>query len=370
MKKPPPSSEVEILHTAMKRLEEALRGRATLHEMPPIPGVFMDASMGIIGVKPKHGDDSQIALFYTKAIRLPGRFSQAVDSLDVLREKASRPRSPITNQLDLIAIPHMPPKAADLCRREGLNFIDLCGNMYIDIPPWLLIDISGRPNIFRDHRPTGAFSKKGSRITRALLNRPKHRWSQVELARVVRVSEGYTSKILQALESDGYVRRLPGRVELIDAEGLLESWRTRWKIRQCDRVTAFFWKGDRPDAEHRLALDLVESGLPDLQVALTGPSAANIMAPHADYRITGLYTSRALSSEELANHEIQLVDEGENLWLIEPRDEGVFDFLDHTKDGVPYVGAVQAYVDLWSFPGRVEEAAIVLREQQILGHLR
>jgi len=370
MKKPPPSSEVEILRSCMKRLEEALRGRATLLEMPPIPGVFMDASMGIHGVKPEHGDDSQIALFYTKAIRLPGRFSHAVDSLDILREQAKKPRSPLSDQFDLIAIPHMPPKTADLCRQEGLNFIDLCGNMYIDIPPWLLIDISGRPNIFRDHRPTGAFSKKGSRITRALLNRPRHRWSQTELARVVRVSEGYTSKILQSLDAEGYVRRQVGRVELIDAEGLLESWRAHWKIRRSDRTTAFFWKGDRPDAEHRLALDILKSDLPDLQVALTGPSAANVLAPHADYRITGLYTSRALTSEELASHEIELVAEGENLWLIEPRDEGVFDFLVHTDDGVPVVGAVQAYVDLWSFPGRAEEAATVLREKHILGPLR
>lgn len=370
MKKPPPTSEVEILRSAMERLKQAIEGRASLEEFPPPVGVCMDASMGIVGLRVDHGGETRTCALYTKAIRLPGRFSQAVESLDRLRVEIARPRPPSSDQFDLIAIPHMPPKAAKMCRQQGLLFVDLCGNMYIDFPPWLLIDISGRPNVFRDHRPTGAFSKKGSRITRALLNRPSHRWRQVELSRVVRVSEGYTSKILQAMEADGFVRRQLGTVEVIDAEGLLESWRVRAKIRQGDRTTAFFWKGDRPNAEHRLALDLLSSELPDLKIALTGPSAANVLAPHADHRITGLYTSRSLTSEELASHGIELVDEGENLWLIVPRDDGVFDFLVPTEDGVPLVGAVQAYVDLWSFPGRVEEAAAVLLEKQILGHLR
>lgn len=252
----------------------------------------------------------------------------------------------------------------------------------------------GHPNRFQRHHISGAFSKKGSRLTRALLCRPDAAWVQRDLSSTVGLSEGYTSKVVQALEKEGHVRRTGGAIEVIDAEVLLDVWRTRSRIAPGDRMSAYFWGQTRQAAERQLAHHLAT--LPDLQFAFTGPSAAYELAPHADYRISGLYVSRPLTAEEMATHKIELVDEGSNLWLIVPKDRGVFQFGTHADGmpgegpfdyewnrdgdvvhdgimsaagratvGIPVVNAVQAYVDLHSFPGRAREAAEELKRNLI-----
>ena len=385
--KPDLPMEDEILHRALQILESALDSRAGLKRVSGA-GRRPGGSDATLEVVPSFKSDLDRQVLKIESVRFasPARLRTIVSRM--LDEVPSTTRV-------LLAVPYMSPEAASVCRQAGALFIDLCGNRYLDLPPWLLIDVSGRPNQFQRHHISGAFSRKGSRVTRALLGRREPPWSQKELSRTVGLSEGYTSKIVGALEREGIVRRRSS-IEVIAPDELLEAWRMRSKIGLGDRTPAYFWGRARPAAEHLLAQQLAT--IPDLRFAFTGPSAAWELAPHADYRISGLYISRPLTEEELARHEIKLVDEGENLWLVVPKDEGVFQFGSRAEGmpgegpfcynwirdgdvvysgattekglaevGIPVVSAVQAYIDLWSFPGRSREAAEELKRKLLTG---
>ena len=382
--KPDLPMEDEILHRAIEILESILDGRARLkpvsdvHQRRGEPEAMLEVVPSF-----KIDMDRQVLMVETVRFASPARLR------GILSRVMDEVSSPATRVL--VAVPYMSPKAASECRQAGVQFIDLCGNRYLDLPPWLLIDVSGCPNLFQRHHISGAFSRKGSRITRALLGR-RESWSQKELSEGVRLSEGYTSKVIQALEKEGFVRRGRGSIEVIAPDALLDAWQARSKIGPGDRTLAYVWGQNRQEAERSLAQHLAT--IPDLQFAFTGPSAAYELAPHADYRISGLYISRPLTVQERTRHEIDLVNEGENLWLVVPRDEGVFQFgsraegmpgegpfcYDWARDGnvvhsgaasgtgltevgIPIVNAVQAYVDLWSFPGRSREAAEELKRK-------
>ena len=387
--KPDLPMEDEILHRVTQILERALEGRAVLKR---VPGASRrrggpDAAFEIVPSF-KSDPDRQVLLVETVRLASPAR----------LRTVLSRvlDHIPSPSAKVLVVVPYMSPEAASVCKQAGALFIDLCGNRYLDLPPWLLIDVSGNPNQFRRHHISGAFSRKGSRVTRALLARREPPWSQKELSGVVGLSEGYTSKVVGALAREGLVRQRHGSIEVTAFDELLEAWQARSKIGPGDRTPAYFWGRTRPAAEHLLAQHLAT--IPELRFAFTGPSAAYELAPHADYRISGLYTSRPLTEEELDRHEIKLVDEGENLWLVVARDEGVFQFGSRaegmpgggpfcyewirdgnvvhagdttgtrpTKVGVPIVSAVQTYIDLRSFPGRSREAAEELKRRLLNG---
>ena len=378
----------EILLRALQILKSALDSRAGLKRVSGA-GRRPGGSDATLEVVPSFKSDLDRQVLKIESVRFasPARLRTIVSRM--LDEV------PSTSTKVLLAVPYMSPEAASVCRQAGALFIDLCGNRYLDLPPWLLIDVSGHPNQFQRHHISGAFSRKGSRVTRALLGRREPPWSQKELSRTVGLSEGYTSKIVGALEREGIVRRRSS-IEVIAPDELLEAWRMRSKIGLGDRTPAYFWGRARPAAEHLLAQQLAT--IPDLRFAFTGPSAAWELAPHADYRISGLYISRPLTEEELARHEIKLVDEGENLWLVVPKDEGVFQFGSRTvgrpgrgpffyewdpdgtvvrsgekngvglaEVGIPVVSAVQTYIDLWSFPGRSREAAEELKRKLIPG---
>ena len=381
--------EDEILHRALQIIERALEGRAVLKQVPGA-GRQRGGQDTTLEVVPSFGSDGDGQVLMGETVRLasPARLRT------VLSRVQDHVPSPSTRVL--VVVPYMSPEAASVCRQAGALFIDLCGNRYLDLPPWLLIDVSGNPNQFRRHHISGAFSRKGSRVTRALLARQEPLWSQKELSGTVGLSEGYTSKVVGALAREGLVRRHRGSIEVSAFDELLEAWRARSKIGPGDRTLAYFWGRTRPAAEHLLSRHLAT--IPDLLFAFTGPSAAYELAPHADYRISGLYISRPLTAEELARHEVELVDEGENLWLVVPKDEGVFQFgsraegmpgggqfcyewvrdgnVDHSGDttaagfaevGIPVVSAVQAYVALRSFPGRSREAAEELKRKLLTG---
>jgi hypothetical protein len=58
---------------------------------------------------------------------------------------------------------------------------------------------------------------------------------------------------------------------------------------------------------------------------------------------------------------LRAVEQGENVWLVVPRDEGVF--YRKVERGAWCVHPVQVYLDLLAHPERASEAAAHLREE-------
>ncbi len=82
------------------------------------------------------------------------------------------------------------------------------------------------------------------------------------------------------------------------------------------------------------------------------------------FRLVTLYVSVWPPDETLADLRLRGDVEGGNVWLVHPKDEGVF-MGSATHLGVRHVSTVQTYLDLQSQPERSEEAAEQLRRKHL-----
>ena len=109
------------------------------------------------------------------------------------------------NPILIIASPFMGATGIDICKKEGVSWLDLSGNADISAPG-LRILIQGRPNLFKSAgRPSSPFAPKSARIARLLLMHPGRPMSQREIATESGIDEGFTSRIVSHLEADGLI---------------------------------------------------------------------------------------------------------------------------------------------------------------------
>jgi hypothetical protein len=114
------------------------------------------------------------------------------------------------------------------------------------------------------------------------------------------------------------------------------------------------------ELEEQVALAAKEAGI---RVALTGFSAAVRYAPAVRYRRSMIYSNAdpAAIARKLG---LKQVSSGANLALIQPYDEGVF-YASQSRDKLPVVSAIQAYLDLMKQSARGQEAAAALLQEVI-----
>ena len=92
--------------------------------------------------------------------------------------------------------------------------------------------------------------------------------------------------------------------------------------------------------------------------AATGLAAAWSLGRFAGFRTVSLYLRQDPSPDLLAALSFHEAARGSNVWLVVPNDEGVFHGTT-TRDGIPCVHPVQAYIDLHAHP---ERAGAIARE--------
>ena len=95
--------------------------------------------------------------------------------------------------------------------------------------------------------------------------------------------------------------------------------------------------------------------------AATGLSAAWMYTQFADFRINTFYVEDHRKVAKALG--LRPVERGENVWLVVPRDDGVF--YRRVEQGHWCVHPVQAYLDLRGHPERAEEAARDLRAKRM-----
>ena len=70
----------------------------------------------------------------------------------------------------LIIVPYMGTEQAKILQREGISWIDLCGNMMIKVDGKIYIERTGKKNQFPDTSPIKKiFEGTSSLVSRALL---------------------------------------------------------------------------------------------------------------------------------------------------------------------------------------------------------
>ena len=278
------------------------------------------------------------------------------------RSRIHELREKPTVEVVLVA-PHIPDGLAQDLRSWGINHADLNGRLYV-AAEGLLIDREPKGLTYRN--PTSGaslYTPKATRILRALLSSrdPGREWTQAELKSVTGASPGYVSRLLTALEEDGYVACLSeggggrsGRYRLAEFDRLLDGWVTADLFRDRVEVTEYsVLKSDPIDIAKAVAAAFDQES-----IVFTQWIAAWLRRPHTTPPVVSAYVRGvSLPAVSLGRE----VSSGGNLWLLRPRDEGVFQCT-QAVNGLPLVCDPQIYLDLITAGLRGPEAAQALRE--------
>ena len=262
------------------------------------------------------------------------------------------------DEISLLVVPYMGPKARSYAREHRICWIDLCGNVDIHAKG-LRILVTGQRNRFGSPgRPANVFSPRASRISRVLLVDPQRWWRQRDLAAETGLPDGTVSKVIHRLLDQQLIERdQEGAIRAPAPSLLLDAWAQKHRFEDND-IRRFHAVGRSGQSVLRtLAGRLSREQVP---WAATGLGAAWLWTHFADFRLTTIYLDApALEPEAL---DLRPVDRGENVWLVTPRDAGVF-YGVQEREGVRCAHPVQVYLDLLGHPERSAEAASRLRAE-------
>jgi hypothetical protein len=301
-----------------------------------------------------------------------------------------------------LVCPVLSPQSQELCLERRVDFIDLSGNLFINVPGKLLLQRVGMesrqeisPSFYRN-----PFSGKSSRILRVLLQKPKvwtasetqpwnvplmeravlekpKAWTLTEITEELaketsriectgvsfEVSFSLASRVLRSLEEELLVMRRNSAVLVPEPRRLLSRWaqeyrdRNRWYLRRSFKLPNPFGPG----------LQSVRQGLDGLLkpkcYAFTGAAAASVTAPFIDLDPIDLYTSDEAGAQNLRAL-ISGTSLGPDLRVIYPFDAGVF-MYSSLSEGTPIVSDIQAYLDLFARGGRDLKQADYLLQNRI-----
>lgn len=255
--------------------------------------------------------------------------------------------------------PYISPASAELCRQEGMSYVDLSGNCRLVFDN-SFVEREGRPNAFAEKRDLRSlYSPRSSRVLRVLLANPGEAWKVKELAKEAEVSLGLASNVKRLLEDREWIRKTEDGLTLIVPEKLLAEWAENYSFRR-NKVRDCYSLKPVPDLEADLASACRDRNVP---YALTGFSAAARLAPMVRSLRAMAYVRKPLD-EVVAFLGLKEVASGANVTLLEPYDEGVFYGTEEDR-GIRLASPVQVYLDLKGFRGRGEEAAAKLLDEVI-----
>ena len=267
-------------------------------------------------------------------------------------------------QTAVLLAPHIPELLAADLRRTAINHADLNGRLFLTTD-WALID---RRPAERSHRSPGTaldvFSQKTSRLARCLLAHREREWTQEELTGRTGLSRGLISRALTYLVQEEFVRR--------EAKATREN-PARYRVQAFDRLLDAWQQADRWHERTELHEFSVLTGDPvelaaDVRELLRGK----------DGQVAGVYTQWFAARQRHAYTDSPVVSvyvrqlpkslpqfarpvaSGVNLWLLVPKDEGVFQETQEAA-GYPLVSDAQIYLDLLQVEGRGPEQAKALR---------
>jgi hypothetical protein len=260
----------------------------------------------------------------------------------------------------LVAVPFMTERSAACLAEIGLSWFDLAGNADITAPG-LRVRIRGQARPPRRRgRPADPFAPKRARISHLLLQRPSITWRQQDLANASGLDRGYVSRTLQVLISAGLVERRGGReFGPRDASSYFEAWRDAYRFSQHQVLKGHVGARSGEELSEQFAR---RADAASLRYALTALPAAFQLAAFGGFRLVTAYLASAPEESWLSDLRFRPEPRGANLWLVVPKDEGVFLGAQATG-GLHCVSAVQVSLDLKDHPERAAEADAALRQK-------
>lgn len=163
------------------------------------------------------------ALVEFKSIATPKTIAKTAQQLATVLGRSNN-----RNLIPMVIVPYMGPEQAKTLEREGISWIDLCGNMMIRVSNRVYMERTGKRNRFPDTAPIKKiFQGTSSLVSRALLLKPVGFSSQYELVDFINrsnanITTGTVSKVLKSLEEELLIEKTRTRISVSNAEKLLE----------------------------------------------------------------------------------------------------------------------------------------------------
>jgi hypothetical protein len=284
----------------------------------------------------------------------PRIIEQAISQLKLLTNN-------MENSYPIVASSFLSEKSREICKQLNVGYIDLLGNIYINLP-YLHIDKQSKETItIEKKKQKQLFSPIATRIIRTLLLEPDNEWTIKSLSEKTQVSLGYTHRVVERLTDDLFIERNKNyKLTLKDKSRLLDTWRELYKFEN-NTIRSFYTFEKNKDTLFKKIEELANSI--ESQYAFTLHSGASFVAPFVRFTDFHMYVESNLD-QWIKKLDLRPVESGANIYLIEPYDEGVFQGL-QTINGKKIVSNIQLYLDLYNYPKRGREQADFLRERKI-----
>lgn len=264
----------------------------------------------------------------------------------------------------IMVAPFLSAEAARLCTEAKVGYADLAGNARLAFDQ-VFIELQGADNPFRVKRHLRSlFTAKAGRVLRVMLTPPLHSWKVTELADATGVSLGQVSNVRKLLLDREWAIASDAGMRLSKPEELARAWQKSYEPRPLYRETAYtLLHSEALEDAMRAALAEADNGA---HAVLASYSAARWLAPYARQATQFFYADKQ-GVEILKKHlQLQPVSSGENVVLLEPREDDVFSGRVEAAPGIWCSGWVQTWLDLSVAGERGGEAAEHLLQEKLL----
>lgn len=288
-------------------------------------------------------------------------------SISLLRDRISQLKAYVGGEearFPLLVSPFLSPLKREECRRAGVFYIDLSGNVYIECYG-LYIERDGFENRFQEKRKgRNPFSDKASLIPRAMIKDRWKWWGVRELANSVRLDPGFVSRMIREMEQLGYLKRQEKKACLQDPKGLLDDWVGQYDFKKNEARRYFcFAKGPSEILEK-----LRQIGVPrDAMYSIGFQAGANLIAPYSVYNEVHVYLNDYYAHLDhfVKTMDLEEAEQGANLVFLDPYYRHSVFYDCREVKGLRVVSDIQLYLDLYHYPLRGREQAEHLYEKRL-----
>jgi len=302
----------------------------------------------------RYKNKEKLLIVEIKSVGEPRFIEQAISQLKLYTDG-------VDNSYPIVASSYLSEKSRDVCKKLNVGYIDLAGNIFIDLPYIHIEKESEKAKIAEKKRQKNLFSPISTRIVRTLLVHPSSDWSIKSLSKKTGASLGYTHRVVERLLDKKILYRDNSfRLKLEDPKQLLEEWSKNYIYRQNTIYPLYTFEKNK-DLFFKKLLHISKSN--NFKYALTLHSGAHLIAPYVRFTEIHFYIDSPVETwkEKL---DLRPVESGANVYLLKPYDLGVFQDI-QTINELKVVSNIQLYLDLYNYPKRGREQAEFLREKKL-----
>lgn len=263
----------------------------------------------------------------------------------------------------ILVSPYLSKTKRDECKKAGINFIDLSGNVFIKIGG-LYVEREGFPNRFPEQRNgRSLFSDKASLVLRTMMLDKIEAWGVRQLASKTALDPGFVSRLARQLEERNYAVRTGSKIRLREPKLILDDWTGEYHYKK-NKEYRFFCMAESPE---QIMDRIREMHIEDQRKYVLGFHAgASLVAPYAIFNEVHLYVDNH-GDIDFFRKKLNLMEseQGANVILAIPYYKHSAFYQKQQVKGLRVASDIQLYLDLYHYPLRGLEQAEHIYEKRL-----